>query len=103
MRVLFVTLLFAVLIGSFDTLPYCAVHPPVAYMISDREGWRVPNSLVRRLNNPGALMFVHQHGAVGYHGYAKFTTEEDGWEALESDLAKKCRLKIPLHRGWSYL
>lgn len=62
----------------------------IARAISRQEGWNKDGTLVRRLNNPGALKYVGQKNAVrGKNGYASFETPEDGWSALQRDLEKK--------------
>lgn len=54
------------------------------------EGWNIPGSVVRRLHNPGALVFSGQPGAIRSDlGYAKFETDEAGWQAFRRDLSVK--------------
>lgn len=62
----------------------------VAHSIAVQEGWYTKGSLVRRLNNPGALIFTGLKGSKrGSGGYASFQTQERGWQALLSTLAYK--------------
>lgn len=67
----------------------------LAKAIARFEGWDHQESVARRLNNPGNLMFAGQPGATpgkvtGADGkirnYAKFSTEEQGWAALDRQL-----------------
>lgn len=61
----------------------------LATRIATREGW-YRDSLPRRLNNPGALVYAGQRYAiVGRRGFAYFDTAAHGWAALERDLNKK--------------
>jgi len=47
----------------------------IAQAIAAAEGWYVPNSLPRRLNNPGALK-------LDGHTLTQFSSEQEGWNAL---------------------
>lgn len=54
------------------------------------EGWNRKGGLTRRLNNPGALVFVHQlHATLDESGYAHFDRLEDGWNALRAELLRR--------------
>lgn len=58
--------------------------------IARMEGWRDPHSLVRRLHNPGALVFAGQEAATrDKSGYARFADDAAGWRALFRDLERK--------------
>lgn len=70
--------------------------------IATMEGFKVPNSIPIRLNNPGDLMFAHQHNAIphpiaGKDGktriYAQFPTVADGFAALKN------QIKLDMDRG----
>jgi hypothetical protein len=59
--------------------------------IEQREGFGIPGALPTRINNPGDLIFAHQHNAIphavaGKDGktriYAAFLTLADGLNAL---------------------
>jgi hypothetical protein len=66
----------------------CPMRWPLAVRIARIEGW--PAGLPGRLNNPGSLAFAGQRGAVrGDRGFARFTSPEEGWRALEADLTAK--------------
>jgi hypothetical protein len=63
--------------------------------IAQREGFAHIGSVPNRTNNPGDLIFVHQHGAKPYYVlgrdgiyrvYASFETSEEGWAALEAQI-----------------
>lgn len=78
--------------------------------IARAEGWHVAGTIVRTHNNPGALVYRHQRGAVaGARGhlrglrFARFGSERDGWAALERDIRAKQRRGVPLRVGWRYL
>ncbi len=59
----------------------------LAKTIAKQEGFYVKGSLAKRNNNHGNLVYVGQKNAVlGEKGFAKFMTEEDGWNALYSQL-----------------
>lgn len=63
--------------------------------IGDIEGWRVPDSLVHRLHNPGALVFAGQPGArPASGGYASFADDAAGWTAVERDILAKLQLGL---------
>lgn len=69
----------------------------LACAIAQAEGWSEPGSLTRRLHNPGALVFAGQASArPDPSGYARFPTDEAGWEATRRDLAAKLRLGMDL-------
>jgi hypothetical protein len=69
----------------------------VVRSIARHEGWGSPNSLVRTLHNPGALVYVRQAGSrPGPQGYAVFDDDATGWTALRSDVTAKFRLGINL-------
>lgn len=58
-----------------------------ARAIAAFEGWGKSGSLAQRNNNPGNLRYAGQSGAVqGERGFAKFSTPEAGWAALERQL-----------------
>jgi hypothetical protein len=81
--------------------PIVIVDPitPILKRIATVEGWNRPRSLVRRLHNPGALRFAHQRGATrGLRGFAKFTTDQDGWLASWRDYTAKRRLGMSLEQ-----
>lgn len=87
MQTLIVFLIFS--ISSFGASSHRRTIPE---LIAHYEGWNVPNSLVARLHNPGALSFAGQMGAIrGPGGYAKWATDEEGWHALDNDLQAKVR------------
>ncbi|QGH73465.1 MAG: virion protein [Siphoviridae sp. ctvD11] len=58
--------------------------------IAKHEGWDNPKNLVRRYNNPGAMMAVDycEYQDTGYHRFMIFETEEDGWNCLEKALIR---------------
>jgi hypothetical protein len=61
----------------------------LANSIATMEGWNVSGSLAQRNNNPGNIRFVGQAGAtLGEGGFAKFSSVNDGWNAL-SDLLNR--------------
>jgi hypothetical protein len=71
----------------------------LAQSIARHEGWGLPQSLVRRLHNPGALVYAGQRGATtGPRGYAVFANDTAGWTALRNDIASKFRLGITVRR-----
>jgi hypothetical protein len=62
----------------------------LAGALARAEGWGQADSLVRRLHNPGGLVYAGQRDASkGPGGYARFKTDLDGWHALERDLERK--------------
>lgn len=80
----------------------------MAEEIARQEGWGVPGSLVRRLHNPGALVYVGQEGAEPHTNfndgiclgtspcwieekspYAYFKTDDAGWTALRREIWRK--------------
>ena len=69
----------------------------LAQSIARHEGWGLPGSLVRRLHNPGALVYAGQRDATaGPQGYAVFAGDAEGWAALRNDIASKFRLGITI-------
>ena len=92
-------------IGTRDVQTACTEpHSPLAQYISIQEGWGSADTLVRRLNNPGALVCRSGDGAdCSSYGFAHFAGPDLGWAALEADLAYKRRHHIPLSVGWTYL
>jgi len=91
-------------LGSKDVPTSCLDRPGVVYKISRQEGWYKNGSLPRRLNNPGSLVFAHQHHATRHHsGFAQFDTALAGWNELDRDVTYKLRHHIKLHKGWKYL
>lgn len=66
-------------------------HSTVIYImgaaIQSFEGW-TQGSVSQRNNNPGNLKYAHQRGAIGIDpaGFAVFSTYEDGWQALVTQL-----------------
>jgi hypothetical protein len=68
---------------------------PLAVRIARIEGW--PAGLPGRLNNPGSLAFAGQRGAVrGDRGFARFSDDATGWDALEADLQAKVNRGLDL-------
>jgi hypothetical protein len=60
----------------------------LAQAIGRYEGYYKPKSLSQRQYNPGNLRFAGQVGAVrGEKGFAKFATEQAGWDALHRQIA----------------
>lgn len=56
--------------------------------IAKLEGFYKHGTLAQRQNNPGNLRFAKQVGAVkGDKGFAKFSTLEQGWNALRAQIA----------------
>lgn len=77
-------------------------------IIARKEGFYVKGSIPQRSNNPCALVFTRQRGAVpgpkyrnGY--YARFKTAAAGWAACQADIQSKLERGIPLKRAWKYL
>lgn len=67
----------------------------LAEAIARMEGFYLNGTVPNRLNNPGDLVFVGQHGAkphpiTGKDGkvrtYCEFATTEDGWAALHRQI-----------------
>lgn len=60
----------------------------LAKVIAKQEGFYVPNSRAQRNHNPGNLIYVGQSKAIGKDdaGFAIFSNDEDGWEALKWQL-----------------
>lgn len=99
----FTLLLLTALPVSWDSIP-CAVRPAFSNTIAIREGWRKTGSLVRRLHNPGALVYAGQHGAVrSTRGFASFASDAEGWYALDQDLIIKIRRGVPLRVAWAWI
>ena len=71
--------------------------PALANGIAVAEGWNNPNSSQHALNNPGNIIWDGQPNATpqvvqtssGPRTFAKFNTEQDGWNAEYNLLAKK--------------
>lgn len=92
------------LLGINDVHTTCLSKPGITYKIAKMEGYYVPGSLPRRINNPGSIVFAHQRGARRHSsGFAQFATVELGWEALARDVEGKVRRGIPLRKAWKYL
>ena len=69
----------------------------VVQSIARHEGWESRNSLVRRLHNPGALVYARQPGSrPGPQGYAVFENDAAGWAALRNDVRAKFRRGITI-------
>ena len=87
-----------------------AIHA-VMWRISRQEGFYVCGTIPATHNNPGALVFCRQAGAVagdrgelaGKLRFARFRTEAAGWAALERDIRLKQRRGVPLSVAWRYL
>src|ERR1700689_4049145 len=87
-------LFFASLPISKEPLPHLRIRvdfvPAIVKKIARQEGFFLSDSLPRRLNNPGSLVFAKQRGAVlGERASARFRSERDGWRALERDVRAK--------------
>lgn len=90
-----------------DPVPYLARH------IARMEGWWAGTTRVRKLNNPGALVFVRQPGAhrskeaawdfPPHLKFARFDSAAAGWDALVRDLRGKLARGSDLGRAWPYL
>ena len=64
----------------------------IAKAISTLEGWGNPKSLVRKLNNPGALVCSGWYSSsCDRSGYSRFDSPAAGWRALQLDLHLKLR------------
>lgn len=68
--------------------------PALAQGIAKAEGYGQPNNVGTRINNPGNILWANQPNAVPYtssngYTYAKFNTEQDGYNAMNTLLAKK--------------
>lgn len=80
--------------------PACVDHRSeliarVSLAISRQEGWFVADTIARRQNNPGCLIFAHQHGArAGAGGYAVFPSPETGWRELEAHVERNGALPL---------
>jgi hypothetical protein len=71
----------------------------ICHSIARHEGWYVKNSLVRRLHNPGALVYAGQkHAKPSETGYARFESDFDGMIALDSDIRKKIEKGMTLRK-----
>ena len=96
--------LMSLTMNTNDVHSSCLDRPGVVYRIAKQEGYSKNGSLPRRLNNPGSLVFAHQHHATRHHsGFAQFDTALAGWQALDRDISSKLRRHIKLHKGWKYL
>lgn len=63
--------------------------PELAQAIAKCEGYGLPNDVGTHINNPGNILWAGQQYAVAYksvngYTYAKFNSEIDGYEALET-------------------
>jgi len=97
-------LLFACYGEREATNQACSVRPGILDKIAIAEGWGTPSSLVRRLHNPGALVYVGQPDARRHSsGYAEFNSEVSGWNALERDLEVKRKRHGSPGLAWPYL
>ncbi len=67
-------------------LPAPVTTPPGQQM-ANVEGLDMSLPLTDRLNNPGALKFAGQPGAINVNGFAMFPTREAGLAAADSNLA----------------
>jgi hypothetical protein len=91
LRLIFAFLTFSALSPGSE-LPAKSIQE----LIAKYEGWLAPNSLTHQLHNPGALSFAHQSGATrGTGEYAKWETDEEGWQALDRDLQAKIKKHQP--------
>lgn len=82
----------------------CSSHRGIVYRIARQEGWHKKGSLVRRLRNPGALVYAHQYGARRHRsGFAYFDSEALGWRALDRDVELKLARGKSLKKAWAYL
>ena len=61
----------------------------LAEAIAQMEGFNTPGTVAQRNDNPGNLRFVGQAGATGKDskGFAIFPTAEEGWQALQAQIA----------------
>ena len=82
----------------------CTNEPAYLEIIPRHEGFWKPGSLPARYHNPGALRYASQDGATrGEYGYARFETDEDGFRALQQDMAVKVARHAKLSAAWRYL
>jgi hypothetical protein len=89
MKIIFALLTFSALSTGSD-------RPTIQELIAKYEGWSRPHSLTHQLHNPGALSFANQPKAIrGTGGYAKWETDEEGWQALDRDLQAKIKKHQP--------
>jgi len=68
--------------------------PALAKSMAIAEGYNKPTSIQHVTNNPGNILWANQPNATPYtakngYTYAKFNTEQDGWNAMNDLLAKK--------------
>jgi len=61
----------------------------IAQAIATMEGYFTAGTVADRNNNPGNLLAMGQPGQIGVdsRGFAIFATPEDGWTALENQIA----------------
>lgn len=98
------TPLIALTLWTFLTGVPCESRPAIVYKIAKQEGFFKAGSLPARLHNPGSLRYIGQdHAVKGKAGFAAFATDENGWQALEQDIALKRLRGLSLRRGWRYL
>jgi len=91
-------------ISLSDPIGVCWTHSLLSEHIARKEGFFHKGTLPATHHNPGALVYTGQYGATsGEFGYAKFSTDEAGWVALDNDIAYKRKHHIPLKRAWAYL
>lgn len=78
-------------------------HVHLAVQIATREGYWHQGSLVRRFNNPCALVFIGQILATEDPSkYARFSSANAGWFACDQDLDHKLRHGIKFGIAWPY-
>lgn len=68
--------------------------PALSQGIAKAEGYGQANNVGTRINNPGNILWANQPNAVAYkasngYTYAKFNTEQDGYNAMNNLIAKK--------------
>lgn len=68
--------------------------PALSQGIAKAEGYGQANNVGTRINNPGNILWANQPNATAYtasngYTYAKFNTEQDGWNAMNDLVAKK--------------
>lgn len=104
-KILIIILLLITPITTYCPYKFHLIPTPTSIKIATREGFYHKGTLPARYHNPGSLVYNHQRNAIkgGYHHFAIFKSDEDGFRALLLNIHFLRSRHRQLNSVWTYL